>query len=113
VQLVRLDRPAAELNGRIEARVAAMVRAGLVDEVQRLRADGFEHNPSAARAIGYREVLAMLDGKLASQDLQATIARNTRGLGAEAADLVSHAVAGAPGRIRRRRSGRIDGLFAA
>ena len=80
VQLVRLDRPAAELNGRIDGRVAAMVRAGLVDEVQRLRADGFERNPSAARAIGYREVLAMLDGELASQDLEATIAQNTRGL---------------------------------
>jgi tRNA dimethylallyltransferase len=64
VWLTRLDRPAVDLAGRIEARVAAMLRAGLVDEVRRLRAAGLEKNPSAARAIGYREVLAMLEGKL-------------------------------------------------
>ncbi|OYU98195.1 MAG: hypothetical protein CFE26_28005 [Verrucomicrobiales bacterium VVV1] len=80
VQLVRLDRPADELNRRIEARVAAMVHAGLVDEVRRLRSAGFEQNPSAAGAIGYREVLAMLDGQLAPEALGAAIAQNTRGL---------------------------------
>ena len=80
VQLVRLDRPADELNARIDVRVAAMLRAGLVEEVGRLRAAGFERNPSAAGAIGYREVLAMLDGRLAPEALGATIAQNTRGL---------------------------------
>jgi tRNA dimethylallyltransferase len=64
VLLTRLDRPAVDLAGRIEARVAAMLRGGLVDEVRRLRAAGLEKNPSAVRAIGYREVLAMLEGKL-------------------------------------------------
>jgi len=78
--LTQLERPAAELNGRIEARVQGMLRAGLVDEVRRLRAAGLEKNPSAARAIGYREVLAMLDGKLAGADLAAEIAKNTRAL---------------------------------
>ena len=80
VQLVRLDRPADELNARIEVRVAAMLRAGLVEEVRRLRIEGFERNPSAAGAIGYREVLAMLDGRLAPEGLAAAIAQNTRGL---------------------------------
>jgi tRNA dimethylallyltransferase len=80
VQLVRLDRPAEELNRRIEDRVAAMLRAGLVDEVRRLRAAGFERNPSAAGAIGYREVLAMLDGQLAPEALGPAIVQNTRGL---------------------------------
>jgi tRNA dimethylallyltransferase len=57
-----------------------MMRAGLVEEVRRLRADGFERNPSAAGAIGYREVLAMLDGKLPASALAAEIAQNTRAL---------------------------------
>ena len=78
VALVRLERSPEEVNLRIDARVETMVRAGLVEEVRRLRADGFERNPSAAGAIGYREVLAMLDGKLASSALAAEIAQNTR-----------------------------------
>ncbi|HTB81093.1 MAG TPA: tRNA (adenosine(37)-N6)-dimethylallyltransferase MiaA [Opitutaceae bacterium] len=80
VVLTRLERPAAELNTRIEARVAGMLRAGLVDEVRGLRAAGLEKNPSAARAIGYREVLARLDGKLDDTGLAAEIVKNTRAL---------------------------------
>ncbi len=80
VALTRLDRPPAELDGRIEARVAAMLRAGLVDEVRRLRAAGLEKNPSAMRAIGYREVLTMLDGKLGEAELAGEIVKNTRAL---------------------------------
>jgi tRNA dimethylallyltransferase len=80
VELTRLDRPSTELEARIEARVVAMLRAGLVEEVRRLRAAGLEKNPSAAMAIGYREVIAMLDGKLAEHDLAATMAQNTRAL---------------------------------
>lgn len=80
VVLTRLDREPAELNRRIEVRVDAMLGAGLVDEVRRLRAAGLEKNPSAARAIGYRETLAMLDGELAVDALAAEIAKNTRAL---------------------------------
>jgi tRNA dimethylallyltransferase len=80
VLLTRLDRPAVDLAGRIEARVAAMLRGGLVDEVRRLRAAGLEKNPSAGRAIGYREVLAMMAGKLGEAALPDEIAKNTRAL---------------------------------
>lgn len=80
VQLTRLERAPADLESRIEARVAAMLRDGLIGEVRALRAAGLERNPSAARAIGYREVLAMLDGVLPEPELAATIARNTRAL---------------------------------
>jgi tRNA dimethylallyltransferase len=57
-----------------------MLREGLVEEVQRLRPLGLEKNPSAARAIGYRETLAMLDGTLPPAQLAAEIAKNTRAL---------------------------------
>ena len=80
VRLARLERAPADLAVRIEARVAAMVREGLVEEVRRLRAEGLERNPSAARAIGYREVLAMLDGTLRPEALAPEIAANTRAL---------------------------------
>ena len=80
VELTRLDRAPAELEERIETRVAVMLQAGLVEEVRRLRAAGLEMNPSAARAIGYREVLAVLDGQLPEAQLAAEIAKNTRAL---------------------------------
>lgn len=80
IQLTRLEREPDILAARIEARVAAMLGAGLVEEVRRLRADGLERNPSAARAIGYREVIAMLDGTLPAAKLAEEIAKNTRAL---------------------------------
>jgi tRNA dimethylallyltransferase len=80
VRLTRLDRDPAELNARIEMRIAEMLRAGLVDEVRALREAGLVRNVSAARAIGYREVLAMLDGQLRETDLASEIGKNTRAL---------------------------------
>jgi tRNA dimethylallyltransferase len=80
VALTRLDRTPEVLARRIDERVKAMMGRGLVDEVRRLRSEGLEKNPSAARAIGYREVLAMLDGQLAAEALATEIAKNTRAL---------------------------------
>jgi tRNA dimethylallyltransferase len=80
VELTRLERVPADLSVRIDLRVEAMLREGLEDEVRRLRAEGLEQNPSAARAIGYREVLAMFDGRLARSELAAEIEKNTRAL---------------------------------
>jgi tRNA dimethylallyltransferase len=80
VKLVQLVRPPAELAQRIEQRVAAMLAAGLVKEVRGLLAQGLRENPSAAQAIGYREVIAMLAGRLPETHLAAEIAKNTRAL---------------------------------
>lgn len=80
VVLTRLEREPEDLGRRIELRVAAMLQQGLVEEVRRLRAAGLEKNPSAAKAIGYREVLAMLDGALPPDELASEIAKNTRAL---------------------------------
>jgi tRNA dimethylallyltransferase len=54
-----------------------MLSAGLIDEVRSLRARGLETNPSAARAIGYREVLSFLDHGGSERDLLEEIAKNT------------------------------------
>jgi tRNA dimethylallyltransferase len=55
--------PRDVLNARIAVRVARMHDAGLVDEVAALRARG-AFSRTAAQAIGYREVLDHLDGKI-------------------------------------------------
>lgn len=80
VELTQLDRPPEELDRRIESRVAAMLRDGLVDEVHKLCEAGLPGNPSAARAIGYRETIDFLAGKLSESELAAEIAKNTRAL---------------------------------
>lgn len=78
--LTRLERDPVELEQRMAERIAAMLRHGLVEEVRRLCAAGLEQNPSAARAIGYREVIALLAGRLPETALAAEIAKNTRAL---------------------------------
>jgi tRNA dimethylallyltransferase len=80
IKVTVLQREPADLEVRCAARVEDMLRRGLVEEVRRLRGEGLERNPSAARAIGYREVLAMFDGALAESQLAAEIVKNTRAL---------------------------------
>ncbi|HEY0966336.1 MAG TPA: tRNA (adenosine(37)-N6)-dimethylallyltransferase MiaA [Opitutaceae bacterium] len=80
ITCTRLDRPPADLEARIDLRVTLMLRAGLVAEVERLLAQGLRENASAASAIGYRETVAMIEGRLSREELPAEIARNTRAL---------------------------------
>jgi tRNA dimethylallyltransferase len=73
---VDLDRPT--LDARIEARVAAMFEAGFVDEVRRLLDDGLAEGRTAPRAIGYREVVALLRGELTEAEARERTAQATR-----------------------------------
>jgi tRNA dimethylallyltransferase len=66
-----LDWPRAELYERIDRRVDGMFSAGLVAEVGALVAGGAQLGRTASQAVGYREVLEHLEGRLS---LDATIA---------------------------------------
>ena len=50
------------LGRRIETRVHAMVAAGLVDEVRSLVSSADGLSPTAAQALGYKEMIAHLEG---------------------------------------------------
>ena len=80
LEITRLDRDPLDLAERIERRVDAMLAAGLVEEVRRLLPAGLAANRSASRAIGYREVIAMLAGELRAEELRGEIIANTRAL---------------------------------
>jgi tRNA dimethylallyltransferase len=80
VRLCELVREKDDLEKRIEQRVAAMLQAGLVDEVRQLLAAGLKENPSAANAIGYRETVGFLEGRRPENELAGLIAKNTRAL---------------------------------
>lgn len=71
-----LDR--AEMDARIETRVHAMFEAGLVAEVDRLRAQGLERGRTASRALGYRQVLSHLRGECTEPEARHDTIRGTR-----------------------------------
>lgn len=74
---VDIDRPTLDL--RIEQRVERMFAEGLVREVEVLLRDGLADSRTASRAIGYREVIAMLEGRLTLEGaLERTVAATRR-----------------------------------
>ncbi|ROS28181.1 tRNA (adenosine(37)-N6)-dimethylallyltransferase MiaA [Cellulomonas sp. PhB150] len=75
---IGLDHERATLDERIEARVARMWSLGLVEEVEGLVAAGLGR--TASRAVGYAEVVAMLDGTLTADEARAATAAGTRRL---------------------------------
>jgi tRNA dimethylallyltransferase len=73
---VDIDRDA--LDERIAARVEAMFASGFVAEVRQLLDHGLTEGRTAPRAIGYREVVALLRGELTEQEARDQTAQATR-----------------------------------
>lgn len=73
-----LTLPREELYARIDERVQNMFDAGLVDEVESLRAQGLESCATACKAIGYKEVLAYLHDEVSLHEACELVKRNTR-----------------------------------
>lgn len=67
-------RPRPDLYARIDARVDTMFASGLVEEVERILAAGVPPDAHSLKAIGYRQVVALLEGRCD----RATAAADTR-----------------------------------
>jgi tRNA dimethylallyltransferase len=65
-----------ELLPRIEARTAAMLKAGFLDEVKALMQAGWA-DWAPLQSVGYRECRLVLDGELAPEKLGVTIVEKT------------------------------------
>src|SRR5262249_28117201 len=76
--VVGLGRPVEELDRLIAERARAMLDAGLLDEVRALRARGVRDDAPGFQAVGYREMLARLDGRLGAGEALAAMVRATR-----------------------------------
>ncbi|MBA8816443.1 tRNA dimethylallyltransferase [Microbacterium halimionae] len=76
--LVGVSVPRAELVERLDERVAAMWRDGLVAEASKLRDVGLEDGVTAGRAIGYAQALAQLRGEKSEADAIAETQALTR-----------------------------------
>ncbi len=77
LQLV-LDPGAAELAQRIDSRCAAMIEAGLLQEVRSLRARGYGPELPSMRAIGYRHMQPVIDGQQTLANVCEALRRDTK-----------------------------------
>jgi tRNA dimethylallyltransferase len=80
MRIVGLRLPRAALNARLDGRCAAMLAAGLLDELRGLRAQGYDAALPAMRSIGYRELGAFLDGHCDLPSALAAMRQATRRL---------------------------------
>lgn len=75
--LAALDRVHVDLKSRIESRVERMYRDGLVEERRVLRTRFGPLSPTAAKAIGYAEAEAVLDGRCSEHEAKARTVTRT------------------------------------
>lgn len=74
VRGVIVMRPRAELFARIDERTRRMFASGVIDEVKRVG----EIGPTAAQAIGYRQIRALLAGQCTEEECIREIQQATR-----------------------------------
>lgn len=73
-----LSLPRPLLYERINQRVDQMRQQGLVDEVKRLKEQGCTRDMVSMQGLGYKEILAALDGELTIEEAFEKIKRETR-----------------------------------
>lgn len=77
-QALWLDPPRAELYAAIDKRVDAMFAAGLVEETRILLGLPNALGKEARQALGYKEVIDHLEGKLSEDEARIRVATRTR-----------------------------------
>ncbi|MCD8333271.1 MAG: tRNA (adenosine(37)-N6)-dimethylallyltransferase MiaA [Clostridiales bacterium] len=63
---------------RIDRRVDRMLADGLVDEVKALRAKGYHRGMVSMQGLGYKEIMAWLDGETPYEEAVRVLKRDTR-----------------------------------
>ena len=66
------------LYGKIDLRVDQMLKAGLVAEVERLKEMGYDRSYVSMQGLGYKEILAFLEGEISLEEAVYLIKRDTR-----------------------------------
>ncbi|MEM7127864.1 MAG: tRNA (adenosine(37)-N6)-dimethylallyltransferase MiaA [Chloroflexota bacterium] len=74
---IGLDRPRENLYQRIDQRVDLMIERGLIDETKALLATGYDIRLPAMTSLGYREIIAYINGTLTLDDAIAQIKTET------------------------------------
>ena len=67
-----------KLYRRIDLRVDRMMENGLLEEVKRLRREGFSSHDVSMQGLGYKQLLQYLDGECSLEDAVSRIKLQTR-----------------------------------
>lgn len=67
-----------EIYRKIDLRVDRMMEAGLLEEVQKLKAMGCTKDMVSMQGLGYKQVLRYLEGELSAEEAVTLIKRDTR-----------------------------------
>ena len=73
-----LNMPRELLYERIDLRVDQMMKEGLLEEVSRLKEEGCHRGMVSMQGLGYKEVLAYLDGEYPLEEAVRVLKRDTR-----------------------------------
>ncbi len=76
--LIGLDREREDLYRRIENRIDWQLTHGLVEETQRLLAQGYRREDAAMKGLGYRQIAAHLAGECDRTEMVRRFKRDTR-----------------------------------
>lgn len=76
--IVGLSMPRAELDARLVRRLEEQMEAGFLDEVRRLASCRTPLSRTARQAIGYKELIAHLDGETSMEEARAEIIRRLK-----------------------------------
>lgn len=68
----------SRLYERIDRRVDMMLEDGLIDEVRRLRERGYDRSLVSMQGLGYKELLAWMDGEYDLEEALRVLKRDTR-----------------------------------
>ena len=74
---VALDLPRERLKERIEKRAESMVEMGLIEETKKILSMGYPKDSPPLQAIGYRQVVQHLEGKLSKDQMIAELKKAT------------------------------------
>lgn len=73
-----LNMPRELLYERIDLRVDQMMKEGLLEEVSRLKEEGCHRGMVSMQGLGYKEILAFLDGEYPLEEAVRVLKRDTR-----------------------------------
>lgn len=73
-----LNAPRELLYERIDQRVDEMLKSGLLDEIESLKARGYYRGMVSMQGLGYKEMLAYLDGEYPLEEAVRILKRDTR-----------------------------------
>ncbi|KAF0112309.1 MAG: tRNA dimethylallyltransferase [Chloroflexi bacterium] len=77
-KIIGLIRPREELYSRVDARIETMFDQGLVQEVKQLIEKGYTPDLPTLSAIGYREVMGVIQGACSLEEAKVMMRRKTR-----------------------------------